>query len=411
MPYEIREYFLIENFHTQNDYTQANPFLRKQIFNHTLRNGVLVFHIEDEDKDLPANSNIDIECSDGLWEWDLSAGQSTPADKSDDWIYKKTPAPNSSSSYDGRDFIYIQVGSYLHEYMALTPGSVGGGAPDYRRRYTRDEYLGDNEDFFRVGETNVFSRYSNPNTNKADLSVTNRGFEVTSYNSSTKEYTLKVAIDNNGVLDLAPSKPQNPKVEVYTGGGEYNPKITWAAMSEPDVTTGGNIYVERSRKNTQVYPYIWSAWQTIATLSGTSTEYIDEGITTAGMGNDSVKYRIRARDSQNKYSVYSEEVKMRYDRNLLKRGLAEPKEYLLSQNYPNPFNPSTTIKFEIPEDENVVIKVYNLLGKEVATLVNGFKTAGYYETNFDASSLSSGIYIYRLTAGKYSETRKMTLMK
>ncbi|HXF90367.1 MAG TPA: T9SS type A sorting domain-containing protein [Candidatus Nitrosotenuis sp.] len=308
---------------------------------------------------------------------------------------------NRASGYCRRERIPWYGGNDVIVYELINGSVVKAGENGNPTVFT-----GTGKDQFDLSNNNVFTPASNPSTDIYN-NATKVGFEVTGISNGV--YTLNIHVKNPE--SASPSKPQNPKLEVYSGGGDYNPKLTWAAMLEQDVTNGGNIYVERSRKNMNVYPYNWSAWQTIATLSGASTEYIDQGITTAGMGNDSVKYRIRARDSQNKYSVYSEEVKMRYDRNLLKRGLAEPKEYLLSQNYPNPFNPSTAIKYEIPEDASVVIKVYNLLGKEVATLVNGFKTAGYYEATFDAGSLSSGIYIYRLTAGKYSEIRKMTLMK
>ncbi len=95
-----------------------------------------------------------------------------------------------------------------------------------------------------------------------------------------------------------------------------------------------------------------------------------------------------------------------------------PDDLQLYQNYPNPFNPSTTIKFSIPNvistegrNLNVTLKVYDVLGNEVATLVNEFRNAGSYEVDFDASSLSSGIYFYRLQAGLFVQTKKMIFLK
>jgi hypothetical protein len=88
-----------------------------------------------------------------------------------------------------------------------------------------------------------------------------------------------------------------------------------------------------------------------------------------------------------------------------------PSTYLLQQNYPNPFNPSTTILFSIPTSEFVTLKVYDLLGREIATLVNENLSAGSYSYNFDAKNLTSGVYLYKLQAGKYSETKKMLLSK
>jgi len=88
-----------------------------------------------------------------------------------------------------------------------------------------------------------------------------------------------------------------------------------------------------------------------------------------------------------------------------------PGAFILHQNYPNPFNPTTTIKYQIPEISFVTIIVYDVLGSEVATLVNEEKPVGNYEVEFNAASLPSGIYFYRLQAGSFVETKKMVLMK
>lgn len=93
-----------------------------------------------------------------------------------------------------------------------------------------------------------------------------------------------------------------------------------------------------------------------------------------------------------------------------------PDKYSLSQNYPNPFNPSTNIRYTIPSNvkgkmSNVKLVVFDILGKEIATLVNEKLNAGTYEVTFDGSGLTSGVYFYRLTCGDFSETRKMALLK
>jgi hypothetical protein len=97
-------------------------------------------------------------------------------------------------------------------------------------------------------------------------------------------------------------------------------------------------------------------------------------------------------------------------------GIAEnetnlPVEYALKQNYPNPFNPVTTIKYQIPAMSFVTLKVYDVLGSEIITLVNEEKPVGSYEVTFNAVELPSGIYFYRLQAGDFVETKKMVLMK
>jgi hypothetical protein len=88
-----------------------------------------------------------------------------------------------------------------------------------------------------------------------------------------------------------------------------------------------------------------------------------------------------------------------------------PFEFYLEQNFPNPFNPSTRISFALPKTIIVELKIFNLLGQEVATLLNEEKAAGTYEVNFDASNLSSGIYLYKIQAGHFVETKKMILLK
>lgn len=87
------------------------------------------------------------------------------------------------------------------------------------------------------------------------------------------------------------------------------------------------------------------------------------------------------------------------------------KEYALAQNFPNPFNPSTKIAFSLPKQGNVTLKVYNMLGKEIATLVNEVRSMGNYEINFDGANLSSGVYFYKLEAEGFSEVKRMMLIK
>jgi hypothetical protein len=88
-----------------------------------------------------------------------------------------------------------------------------------------------------------------------------------------------------------------------------------------------------------------------------------------------------------------------------------PTEFKLSQNYPNPFNPVTQISYTVPRTEYVSLKVYNLLGQEVATLVEGVKTPGVYRVTFDGSDLTSGVYLYTEKATNFVATRKLVLLK
>jgi hypothetical protein len=122
------------------------------------------------------------------------------------------------------------------------------------------------------------------------------------------------------------------------------------------------------------------------------------------------KYRLKQIDFDGSFT-FSNEIVVEVDFTL--------KEFVLYQNYPNPFNPSTKIKFTIPsviasetkQSQLVTLKVYDVLGNETATLVNEEKSAGEYEVEFDAKSLTSGIYFYKLQARDYKQTRKMIFIK
>ncbi len=116
-------------------------------------------------------------------------------------------------------------------------------------------------------------------------------------------------------------------------------------------------------------------------------------------------YRLKQIDNDGKF-IYSKEITVELS--------SVPEEFSLSQNYPNPFNPTTTIKYSVPVTLSPVtlsLKVFNLLGQEVATLVNQKQPAGNYKVKFDASQLSSGVYLYKIQAGEYSAVKKLILMK
>jgi len=145
------------------------------------------------------------------------------------------------------------------------------------------------------------------------------------------------------------------------------------------------------------------AWNKIGFVNGNvnsnspkSYAYEDKNVT-AGK----YSYRLKQIDSDGQFE-YSKTIEV---------DLGAPKKFELSQNYPNPFNPMTNIEYAISSRQYVILKVYNLLGKELTTLVKGYKETGSYTVNFDASNLSSGVYIYKLQAGDFTQTRKMTLLK
>jgi len=112
-------------------------------------------------------------------------------------------------------------------------------------------------------------------------------------------------------------------------------------------------------------------------------------------------YRLKQIDFDGQFA-YSETIEIE---------VSAPEKFELAQNYPNPFNPTTNIKYSIDNPEIVRLTVYNVIGEEVAQLVNETKEAGIYSINFDASNLNSGIYIYRLESGNQVQMQKMMLVK
>jgi hypothetical protein len=140
-------------------------------------------------------------------------------------------------------------------------------------------------------------------------------------------------------------------------------------------------------------------------------------VTTSGLNNRQVKLRLKAyTNSQFNYSLtqrFAEESvlgKMNFKQKSLDIN-GTIKEYELVQNYPNPFNPSTAIRYQIPQDGIVTLKIYDILGSEVATLVNEQKAAGKYEVNFNASALASGVYLYKIQSGSFVSSKKMILIR
>jgi hypothetical protein len=94
----------------------------------------------------------------------------------------------------------------------------------------------------------------------------------------------------------------------------------------------------------------------------------------------------------------------------VRREEESPRVFKLMQNYPNPFNPSTTVKYELPTSSMVNLSVYDILGREVSVLVNERRDAGVHKAVFDASGLATGVYLYRLQAGEFAQTRKLFVL-
>lgn len=146
-------------------------------------------------------------------------------------------------------------------------------------------------------------------------------------------------------------------------------------------------------------------WKQIAFVNGhgNSNSPKNYSFTDLSLISGKVQYRLKQIDFDGKYE-YSDIVEV---------DLEAPANFALNQNHPNPFNPETTISYQLPSASHVSLKVYDALGREVATLVDEFKQAGNYNSKFSTqnSKLSSGVYFYKLSAGSFSQTQKMLLIK
>lgn len=174
-----------------------------------------------------------------------------------------------------------------------------------------------------------------------------------------------------------------------------NVTLNWSTATE---INNSGFEVERASTSPRQ-----EAWEKIGFVQGNGTttlaqqySYIDKNVS-AG----SYSYRLKQIDFDGTFT-YSPVAEVE---------VSAPVNFELAQNYPNPFNPGTTIQFSLPKSSNVLLKVYNLLGQEVATLLDGFKEAGIHYINFDAANLNSGLYIYKIEAEGFTSTKKMTLIK
>jgi len=297
---------------------------------------------------------------------------------------------------------------------------------------------GDGLDAFNMGYEEIFSPYSNPSSSSCNSGNTGLTIALTQQNSTTGAIIVKIYYDNNttALHDLPPSKPKNVKVtEDFITQYSYHPEIKWDANIEPDFVSA-TYGAELVAPEYEIYRGYSSDcdvepdYSLLTTLASNITEYIDNSVTLytddgtdPGQGCNfylrTYSYKVAAIDNRGASSLKSERglttgliiacASVPSEDNILNSNI--PKEYKIYQNYPNPFNPVTTIRFDLPVDNIVKLKVYDILGKEVFTLTNEFKTAGSYTTTFDASNLPSGIYYYKIQAGEFVAVRKMIVIK
>ncbi len=221
-------------------------------------------------------------------------------------------------------------------------------------------------------------------------------------------------VNGDGIADIIVGAPYNDfggvdagKAYLYLSSPSIPVELTSfsAIYNKTDITLHWETATELNNKGFNVERSIdKNDWKSIAFVKGNGNStspkeysYIDNDLFSGGT---KFQYRLKQIDYDGSFE-YSDIVEV----------IVMPEQYALSQNYPNPFNPSTVLEFSIPKESFVEVKVFDVLGNEVITLAKNNYAAGTYKTDFNADDLPSGIYIARLTAGNFIQTKKMLLLK
>jgi hypothetical protein len=244
--------------------------------------------------------------------------------------------------------------------------------------------------------------YLGSEINMGIKNITQIGFDVISADPGSMN-NFKVSFQNTSMTSLS-GYVTSGWTTCYSPSSYTVPGSGWQMinLTTPFSYTGGNLLVEVCYDNSAFTEYstvnstpasgmFWGRFGDLSSSSGCATTSFPQS--TAPPGRANTRFQMVPVTGINN----------------VENGI--PKTFDLSQNYPNPFNPVTKIQYSVPKSGFVSIKVYDLLGREVSTIINGSIEAGYYIYDFDASALSSGVYIYRMTAGSFEKTMRMVVVK
>ncbi len=258
-------------------------------------------------------------------------------------------------------------------------------------------HLGNESDKFAVQDI-IF----NPN---GEMFVATFNDGVYKYSSANNKFT-KLTIDYSHIWSLGVTSTGGLFAGTY-GNGLYHSTDNGENWQHVFDVTASYIYSISVDQDDHVYASSWTTGVFVL------TEALESGWMPIGMGGFGVSCLLNMKDSQSILAGTKNGELFRNDSPLtsVSSEIEIPAEFNLSQNYPNPFNPSTIIEFSIPQSEFVSIKVFNLIGEEVATLLNKEMNGGAHKVKFNPSNLSSGIYFYQISAGDFNEVKKMILLK
>lgn len=439
-----------------------------------LGKGVYIYHAFPGTSGYPFLIAIDNECADGLFDW-VQDGFRHPDWSCDQEVdyFKRNNVSYYLNDNGGDGLLSVHDGKSLDNWFGLgkfngCQGNIGQDRietnliADQPQNYsnpapyevwTSMENKGDRWDGWSIGYNEVFSPYSSPST--VDWNNSSWGVFIYLESMNGTQANFKIykegvnGITEDQILELTPpSKPMNLKVEhCYTQPGTsymYN-KLTWNHNLEPDMKreVSPGVYVKKYNIYKVTSPNVndlpnennYTLLATVDIDASSVPSYVDLSEPSGCHSYPdascpptcwtlhATRYRVQAVDVHNTPSVKSDFASAfsftisniggtESGDNPIKYINSAPTEYSLKQNFPNPFNPSTSIKFELPQNTFVTLIIYNSIGEEVARLVdNEYKNAGRYSLNFDGSNLASGIYFYSIDAGSFKDVKKMVLIK
>jgi len=304
----------------------------------------------------------------------------------DELYYSPVTVNFTSGTFDVNAYVSVNLSDskfsnnsstndYINRYWVITQSNISSFSCNVTLQYVTDDIYGNEADIWcghYNGSTWIIGNQAN--TSNHQLSAT-----VTSFSTFTGGEQSAMPVH---LLSLTYLLNNN------------NLSLNWITNEE---LNNSGFEIQRTLINIE-------DWKNLGFIPGNGTKntpshysYTDYNVPTG-----KYKYRLKQIDYNGNYEYH-------YLQNAVEIGV--PGKFNLSQNYPNPFNPVTKINFEIPKDVYVTLKIYDISGREVKSLVNDIRTAGYHTVEFNASNLASGIYFYTLKAGEFSKTLKMTLIK
>ena len=318
----------------------------------------------------------------------------------------------TTNSLRGMDFIDNNNGLTVGDNASIYKTTNGGQdwnlvtSAQFGSMYFRVKYVNPQFAILISDGGNILFSLDGGNSWEAEDSKTNNSL----YGLTIVDSTSFIAVGDKGTI--IKSINWSIPVELVSFNASVNSNsalLNWSTVTE---LNNSGFDIERKQVFNQQSSVGNEEWNTISFISGngTTTEKHLYSFQDKDLSAGKYQYRLKQIDFDGTYE-YSNNIEVE---------IRNPGKFVLEQNYPNPFNPSTIIKYTIPsitfsdnaiEGSRVQLKVYDVLGNLVATLVNDEKPAGFYEVEFGASNLSSGIYFYKLTAGSFVETKKMILLR